>query len=375
MILARAALCLCLAAAWPAAVGADPAGDARRASAALEDASRQLAQASTARDQVKALTRTVQAFEAGLGALRDGMRQAAAREAELETSLAAREAETAALAGALLTISAAPPPVLLAHPDGPLGAARSGMMLAEIAPALEAKVDSLKDDLAEIRDLQLLQSGAAETLRQGLIGVQDARAELSRAMADRTDLPVRFVDDPIQTALLIAATETLDAFASGLWLLTDAEIAAAEPGLSARMGTLPLPVAGRLLRKAKEADAAGVERPGVLVATQPRALVVAPTSATIRYAGPLLDLGNVVILEPDPTTLFILSGLAEVYGHAGEVIPEGSPVGLMGGPVTDPQAVLSPIGDGAGTERPETLYIEVRQDGVPVDPASWFQMQ
>ena len=72
------------------------------------------------------------------------------------------------------------------------------------------------------------------------------------------------------------------------------------------------------------------KRPARLADYLPWAAIIAPGivlnkdgsfQRTIRYRGPLLDLGNVVILEPQPDTLFILSGLAEVYGTAGQVIP------------------------------------------------------
>ena len=49
---------------------------------------------------------------------------------------------------------------------------------------------------------------------------------------------------------------------------------------------LPLPVFGAILRRPGEADAAGVSRPGLTLATRPRALVTAPWPATIRYLGP-----------------------------------------------------------------------------------------
>ena len=56
-----------------------------------------------------------------------------------------------------------------------------------------------------------------------------------------------------------------------------------------------------MLRGMNEADAAGIKRPGIILATRPGALVNAPTAATIRYVGPLLDYGNVMILEPQQT--------------------------------------------------------------------------
>ena len=372
---ALAALAAC-AALWAGAAAGqgDPAAAARAAAAELEQAALDLEAAQAARDRVSALTETVRAYEAGLAAMRDGLRRATRREAQLTRRLQAREGEVAQLMGVLLTIETAPPPVRMLHPQGPLGSARSGMILAEVTPGLNAKAQRLRHDLDEVKTLRLLQQSAAETLEDGLAGVQEARTALSQAIADRTDLPRRFTEDPVRTAILISSTETLDGFASGLsQIAAGGEIGEIEADIEARKGEIPLPVQGVVLHAAGEADAAGVKRDGLVVAARPRALVTSPTPATIRYRGPLLDLGNVVILEPQPDTLFILSGLAEVYGEAGQVIPAGAPVGLMGGAVPEIGAILSLSGDGTGTERSETLYIEVREGGSPVDPESWFR--
>ena len=150
-------------------------------------------------------------------------------------------------------------------------------------------------------------------------------------------------------------------------------IAETDADVSARKGQIALPTWGVILHRAGETDAAGVTRPGIVVATRPRAIVTSPTAATIRYRGPLLELGNLVILEPQPGLLFVFAGLQEVYGETGQVIPEGSPIGLMPGETPEIGAILSTSGDGTGTDRSETLYIEVRQDNSPVDPESWFR--
>jgi septal ring factor EnvC (AmiA/AmiB activator) len=84
-------------------------------------------------------------------------------------------------------------------------------------------------------------------------------------------------------------------------------------------------------------------------------------------------MGNVLILEPQADTLFVLTGLDVVYGAAGQVIAPETPVGLMGGTQMAQSGALSPLREGAGTERTETLYIEVRQDNVPQDPTDWFR--
>jgi septal ring factor EnvC (AmiA/AmiB activator) len=366
------AIALCLLG-GPAAAQNEPAAAARAASERLSNAAELLASADGARNRVKALTETIQAYEEGLEAMREGVRRAAIREETLTRDLQAREAGIARLLGVLQSMGNTPAPVLLLHPSGPVGTARSGMILSEVTPSLERQAAELRGKLEEVSVLRRLQESAADTLRRGLQGVQSARTELSQAIADRTDLPRRFTEDPVKTALLVASTETLDGFASGLSEIAVNEAPGSLPGIEARKGQLPLPVEGRILRRAGEADAAGITRPGLVLATRPNALVTTPAPATVRYRGPLLDYGNVIILEPQAGLLLVLAGLDVVYGNTGEVLPGGSPVGLMGGPANGEDGLVQAQVTQAGAERTETLYIEVRESNTPVDPATWFK--
>lgn len=350
----------------------DPATAAQAAARRLDKAILGLDEAKSARDQVKALSETIRAFEDGLGAMREGLRRAAIREQAITRELHAREDEIARLLGVLQSVGATPAPALLLHPSGPTGTARAGMILSDVTPALNQQADALRARLDEVTTLRQLQTGAAETLRRGLDGLQQARTALSLAIADRTALPRRFTEDPVRTALLIASAETLEGFASGLSEIASDEAGGSLPDISHRKGKLPMPVQGRILHAANQADAAGIVRPGFVVATRPRALVTTPAAATIRYRGPLLDYGNVMILEPQSGLLFVVAGLDVVYGDTGEVLPAGSPIGLMGGADPEIGGILVQSGEGAGTDRTETLYIEVRENNVPVDPATWF---
>jgi murein hydrolase activator len=340
---------------------------AARASADLQTAVADLDSATGARDRVAALTRTIRAYEEGLAVLRAALRQAAEREAALTRAFEVKRDGIGRLLGVLATIEANPGPMLLLHPDGALGTARSGMLMADVTPALQGQALALKAELTELATLRSLQLSAGETLKTGLSAAQTARITLSQAISDRSDLPRRFTDDPEDLRLLLESADTLDAFAAGL--SPDAEAA---PGFADQKGRLPLPVLGTLLRRPGEADAAGVRRPGITLATQGRALVTAPWPATIRYVGPLLDYGNVMILEPGDGYLMVLAGLDVVYGEVGEVVASAAPLGLMGGPGAVTEEFITDPPDGTGGRDTETLYMELRQGTEPVDPLPWF---
>ncbi len=358
-----------VALASPAADSAQQAADDLRAAIAALDA------AQTKADRVAALTQTIAAYEAGLGALRDGLRRAAVREGEIRAQFEARREEVGRLLGVMSTMSQSEGPLLLLHPSGPLGSARSGMVLGAVTPALQVEADAMRGALSEISDLRAVQAQAAKVLETGLGSVQAARTALSKAVSDRTNLPRRYLEEPAELRELVESVDTLEGFASGIVDL-DSDIGPPMEDFEGAKGSLPMPALGTILRRFDEADAAGIRRPGLVLATAPAALVTTPWPATVRYRGPLLDYGNVMILEPAAGYLLVLAGLGAVYGETGDVLAAGAPVGLMGGAEPGAQEFgedfvkNAQIGSGAG--RTETLYIELRQDKKPVDPAPWF---
>ena len=61
-----------------------------------------------------------------------------------------------------------------------------------------------------------------------------------------------------------------------------------------------------------------MRRPGVVLRAPPLSLVRAPADATVRYAGPFLEYGYVVVLEPGPETMVVLAGLAQLQARTGD---------------------------------------------------------
>lgn len=363
-----------LQASAPAVAQSDPALNARLAMEALDAAAIKLREAERSRDRVAALTETVQAYEVGLAAMREGLRRATIREASIRGVFEAESDRLAQLLAVLQRIEAAPEPSLLLHPDGPTGTARSGMILSDVAPVLQKEALALKSALQEVAVLRALQESAVDVLEDGLKGAQEARTRLSQAISDRSDLPRRFTANPEAMQTLITSSETLEAFASGLMTV---ELDGVEGGVTAldfttARGSLEMPVLGTVLRRFGQSDAAGIRRPGWVIATGPKAIVTTPWPATIRYLGPLLDYGNVVVLEPGEGYLMVLAGLDQLYGRLGEVLPKGGAVGLMGGAELDSQAILISSAQASGAERSETLYMELRWNSEAVDPKGWF---
>nr|WP_297615501.1 peptidase M23 [uncultured Roseicyclus sp.] len=368
----RVALCAALLLAGPARAELNAAQTATQAAEMLQQAGFALLEAEDARDRVAALTQTVRAYEEGLLALREGIRQAALREQTILLMFEAERDRLSRLLGVLQTVEAAPAPVVLLHPAGPMGTARSGMILSAMTPAVAAEARALRLQLEELAALRAVQDDALGQLNTALARAQDARTLLSQAIAERRALPENFLSDDIAMTQLIASVSSLDDLSA--LLARDPPAAARElPDFAAARGTLAPPVLGSRLRSFGEPDAAGVARPGLVLATRPGALVTAPWPASVRYAGPLLDYGNVIILEPEGGYLLILAGIETLYVGTDALVSGTAPLGLMPGqPESGTEELIVATPQGGGVALTETLYMELRENGAPVDPANWF---
>lgn len=349
--------------------------DAQDAAAQLRAAVAKLSDALNQDDQVVALTEVIRGYEQGLSALRGGLREASAREAELRAQFERQRARLASVLGAMTSLQQSPELAMLLHPAGALSNARSGMILSDVTPGLRAEAEELQAALDEIATVRELQASAATMLGECLASVQEARRLLASAVTDRSTMPLRFAEAPEELQKLHDAAQTLDEFANGVSQM-QSDVGPPMEDFEGAQGSLPLPVVGSVLRPYNEADGAGVRRPGWILAAPPAALVTTPWPATIRYRGPLLDYGNVMILEPARDYLLIFAGMSQVFGEVGDVLNAGEPIGLMGGEEAPAQEFgaqfVADAAQGGAAGRPETLYLELRRGQETLDPADWF---
>ncbi|MFK7867793.1 MAG: murein hydrolase activator EnvC [Roseobacter sp.] len=334
-----------------------------------------LSGAGDARDRVRALTETLQAFEGGLMILRANTRMVSTQEAAISETLQEREAKTANLLAALQTFGSRPASTVLLHPAGPAGSARAGLLLTDVATRLDAEAAFLRRDLERLAEISALRQTAEASLSLGLQEVQQARLALNSAIANREPLPKRLINDPVDAAVLTASANTLEEFAAGLDRIAVTIDVAAPDTLPALQGALALPVRGRIIAQSGDAGPDGVARPGIIIETLPNAVVTTPVAATLRYAGPLLEMGNVVILEPQSDVLVVFAGLGLIYGEDGDFVEAGAPLGLMGPGRQKNKDIGSTDGDEGGIGPSDALYIEVRQNNLPEDPGLWFQTE
>lgn len=357
--------------AWPLpSLAAADAASVAAATARVSVAGETLAAAEAAPGQLAPLARAVAAYGAALDGLRAEVQAAGADATAVAVALEARRLQTARLLAAMQTISATPGQVL--HPQGPAAAAQAAAMMRRLTPAMRAQATELSRQLAMMQAAREVQASGKEALSAGLVKLAAAQAALETAM-EASAPPAE--PDPALAALAresLSLTQLSEA-------LADQPVGAALPSVAASGEAaaegMAWPAAGQVIRRYDEPDGAGVRRPGIVLGASPRALVTSPGDALVRYAGPFLEYGYVVMLEPAADTMVVLAGLARLQVASGAVVRRGDLLGLMGGRPPDVEEyVMQPdAADGSGAL--ETLYIEVRRGDGPVDPEPLFSGQ
>lgn len=347
------------------------ANDAAHAAKLLKEAESALADAKSPKTRIAALGLAAQAQEAVLKALRGDLKALSERRDRLAARRSAEESRLTAILAALQRLERSPRAAALSHTGGAVSAARAGMALASFIPALEVEAARIRVALDEIAALESRRDVAASEARASLAALRGARAEIA-ALLDKDRRRNRLPGELLarvarETEALARSGASLSALSTALPPASRTESGGARFTASAR--GLPPPVEGRLVAAFGE-----TLEPGVKFQAPAYAEVYAPWDAEVRFAGPFGDYGSVVILEPEPEVLIIFSGLKDLRRQAGEVVLRGEPLGTLGGPPPETEEFLISAASALEATPPETLYMELRQGGEPVDPAEWFAL-
>ena len=344
---------------------------------ALRDASQRIAAASAAlagvgeagEDRVAAISNTIRSLEEGLGSLRVALLASKSVETEMVNALMVSQADLGNLLAILAALESTPAPLSIIHPEGATASARAGIILAAVTPKLRARADSLRAELSTISTLHTLHNQALGNLQTALTTLQNARNELAVAIREEMPLPANPTDSNDNLDRLVRASEDLDELAAQLGAgLPDTPNSA---GNAPQRGRLALPVNGIITKPFNAPNGAGIRQPGIVITAPPLSLVSAPQPSTVRFSGDFLEYGHVVILEPALQQLQIYAGFGQVYVNTGDVLETGAVMGLLGGEIPDSAEFLAE-GSGENDNSAESLYIEIRENGNPVDPTLWF---
>ena len=322
-----------------------------------------------------------------LEALATARREAAAR-------LAARAESLRPLLPLILRLAMYPTETLLAVPATTEDRLRGVMVLQGLSHQIEREAEALRRDQAALdaatRALEQetpkyaaavaaqaaqaaaldRQIAAAQALRRQAEGEAEAASRKAAAEAARTET--------LRNALAVLearqrAEEARQRAAEEARARDDAavredrrrraedeaarqKVAAAAPPVGVTKGPFVAPVAGRVVRSWGEATEGGPAA-GLSYQAAPAARVVAPCSGRVMFADAFRSYGLLTIMDCGGGHHLVLAGFERLDVRVGQTVHAGEPVGVM--PTWDPAS---------GGRRP-SLYVELRHDGRPVNPA------
>ena len=126
----------------------------------------------------------------------------------------------------------------------------------------------------------------------------------------------------------------------------------------AAKGRLRWPAAGVIAAAYGDTGSDGLALRGVQLKTRGAAQITAPWDGEIVFAGPFQGYGRLLILKPGEGYFVLIGGLARLDAAEGQHVLAGEPLG---------------IGPAPGENGAAAIYIELRRNGAPVDPAKWFE--
>jgi septal ring factor EnvC (AmiA/AmiB activator) len=211
-----------------------------------------------------------------------------------------------------------PPPALLVSPQDAKDAVRAAILVKAMTPELQVRA-------------QAYASGASEVMRQRRLA-----AVQSEALFERESLAADATPEPYSGLPIRGATTQ-------------------EPALTPPT-RLILPAAGSVLHRFGEPLAGGGRSNGLTFSVTKGAKAVSPAAGLVQYVGPVKGWGVIVILRLAGGYHLVLAGLERTSVQAGQSVAEGQAVGWV------------PDGRQSSSE----LYLEVREQGSPVDPGRWL---
>ncbi|NBO18140.1 MAG: hypothetical protein EBV03_02750 [Proteobacteria bacterium] len=123
-------------------------------------------------------------------------------------------------------------------------------------------------------------------------------------------------------------------------------------------GHIRSPAAGKLVQHYGSQQGKNATSRGVMLKTRANSPVLAPFDGEAVFTGPFLNYGDMVIIRHEGGFHTLLAGLQQIDVEVGQFLLEGEPIGAMG--------------EGEAETR---LYIELRKNNQPVDPARWISLK
>ncbi len=337
--------------------------------------------------RIKEIAKEITRFEAAISDSRDRLVTLARGEADATDDLHNRRRRHAATFTAIVALSKAQAPAIIAHDGDATLAARGATALAGLRAALTHEARETQRRTTEIQDLRERTKSARNEAKEAIASLrkrerelwtlvgkrreeaQDhlARAETLKREADQLAAKAEALD----VAIVRAPPPALKPVRTASLTVKPAPAVRRQPTIAEALGNLAAPVIGQIAAR-YDGGEGGNAAQGLVFEAKPYSRVYAPWDGKISYAGPVKSFGLVTVIDIGEGHQVILAGLASNERNKGEPVLRGEPIGHLGGPITDGEEFLveqSALPADAVT----SLYFQIRRNGDPIDPVPWLE--
>lgn len=318
---------------------------------------------------------SVQKSESELSSTEDKLRILNEQMETKQDALAGRKKELAALVQAALRLSRTPPEAIIMMPGDTGQAMKASRALKMTSESIRQETESIGLQMAELKRLQEKVAKRRDEQSRQQAKLDQERRFLEDQLAQRQALQAKLNRQQRQEAdkldqLAKKASDLQDLVASiekekaALERAPEVKASTGAPrgvrgklrSFASAKGGIRTPVAGRLVQRfGTPGSHNNGSSKGIAIFTRAGAQVVSPYDGEVVFAGPFLGYGQLVIIRHSDDFHTLLAGFKKIDANAGQFLLEGEPIGAMG-----------------ESEAGNRLYVELRKNNQPVDPAPWI---
>jgi septal ring factor EnvC (AmiA/AmiB activator) len=338
----------------------------------LKQRAEQLKQQKAALQQrIIGLARDLQNIDAECDRIEKRLTELAFTENQLDADLQRDRVGLSHMLAGLQAMQVDSPPAFAVHPDDALDAVQGSLVLAGVVPTMRQRASNLRDQLSELSAIRRRMDEQSQALIMAEEDAAEARQSLNIALAEKSEAEAEARQqaeaEARQIARLVAEARDLKDLTRKLEQRASQRrqnFTPPESRFSAARGLVPLPVSGDIGAHFGDKTDSGQARQGLIIAARPGAQITAPYDSQVLYSGPFRNYGNIVILSVEDRYQMVLAGMSQTTTYVGQELLAGEPIGAL-------EEEKSPHG-GVSSQRGQ-LYMELRFDGKPIDPAPWFK--
>ena len=246
-------------------------------------------------------------------------------ETQLSVEQSRNMTQLARLLSVLEQLRRDPPPALLVSPRDAKDAVRAAILVKAMTPGLRLRASGYAPE-------------ANEMMRQRRLAAVESEALFTNESERADASPTRPLRGPVADGAL-------------------------EPAITAPQSLIS-PTPGAIVRRFGDAQVSGGHANGLTIAAAGGARVASPGPGSVQFAGPVKGWGVILILRLAGGYHLVLAGLDKTSVLVGQSVAAGQSVGSMAD------------GRQSGGRPPSAdLYLEVREQGVPVDPGRWLKIK